>query len=256
MSKQYLPLEKLRKRSAFRKALNKTVPKLSTKSSLGYGSVKKYCPGVYDQGQLGSCTANAFCGAYRIMENIKTGNVSFEPSRLYLYYYERLLENTVNEDSGADVIDGESYVKQNGICSETSWPYDITKYTVQPPANCTTEAVNHKISSYQTIPIDNNLINNIRQSIDNQTPVLIAISVFDSFESDFTAQTGMVTIPKPNEQSLGGHEMCLVGYTDSKKLFTVLNSWGPNWGNGGFCYIPYDYLTNPNLGMEFTVFNL
>jgi C1A family cysteine protease len=67
----------------------------------------------------------------------------------------------------------------------------------------------------------------------------------------------MIPIPNPKkEQLLGGHEMCLIGYDDTKKLFTVMNSWGSSWGAGGLCFIPFDYLADPNLGMQFTIFNL
>jgi len=261
MSRKYLSIDKLKKRASARQKLVKQMETTDsiTSSSLvlpPYGSVKKYCPDIYDQGQLGSCTANAFCGAYRILENIKNGRVDFQPSRLYLYYKEREIEGTVDEDSGADVIDGESYVQYYGICSEDSWPYDIEKYTVQPPVSCDQEALDHKISSYRTIPLNSSLLTNIKKTINSQIPVMIAIAVYESFESQSTAQTGVVTIPKKYEQCLGGHEMCIVGYNDSAKLFTVLNSWGPEWGQAGFCYIPYSYITNHNLAFEFTYFNL
>jgi C1A family cysteine protease len=220
------------------------------------GSIKQYCTSIYDQGQLGSCTANAFCGAYRAMALQKSGSITFEPSRLYLYYAERAMEGQISADCGADVIDGESYVQKYGICSEKSWPYNIPNFKKKPPTACNKEALSHKISSYSVIPIDSNLLTNIKQAINNKTPVLIAIAVYDSFESETTAKTGVVTIPKCTEQSVGGHEMCIVGYTDKPKLFTVMNSWGSNWGKGGFCYIPYSYITNPDLAFEFTVFNL
>jgi C1A family cysteine protease len=266
MSRIYLPLEEFEKRKVVRqkkfacaKASHETshntphevAPVLPSSSSL-----QSHCKVVYDQGQLGSCTANAFCGAHCILQDIKQGSVSFRPSRLYFYYKEREIEHTVKSDSGAEVTDGESYVQKHGICSETSWPYDIKQYKVTPPSSCDHEAKDHKISSYRTIPINDQLLTNIKQSIVNQVPVLIAISVYESFDSNETAQTGLVTIPKSSEKCEGGHEMCLVGYDDSTKLFTVLNSWGTDWGQKGFCHIPYDYLMNPHWGQEFTCFNL
>ncbi|AYV78327.1 MAG: peptidase C1 [Edafosvirus sp.] len=258
MTRNYLSREKMEKKIAMRNKASKFVP---TKLFVPpVTSVKNKCTQIYDQGELSSCTANAFCSAYTILENVKNGSVTFEPSRLFVYYYERLVEDSYNPnyvaDTGADVTDGENYVLTNGICSETSWPYSASNVNVEPPQQCNIEAINHKIKSYSTIPLDGNLINNIKLAINNSTPVLIAIQVYDSFESDFTSSTGIVTIPKSTESNLGGHEMCLVGYTESKRLFTVLNSWGSSWGNGGFCYIPYDYLSNPNLGMQFTVISL
>ena len=212
---------------------------------------------IYDQGQLGSCTANAFCLANKMQNKIANKNVNFLPSRLFFYYQERVIEGSVNEDAGADVIDGLMYVKSYGICSEGSWPYDITKFAVKPPPECDVEALKYKISSYSVIPINANLLTNIKNAIINKKPVLIAVAVYSSFETITVAKTGMVPLPNiRTEQLLGGHEMCLIGYDDTKKLFTVANSWGSGWGVRGLCYIPYAYLSNPNLAFEFTIFSV
>lgn len=101
---------------------------------------------IYDQGQLGSCTANALCQAYRIL-----CNNTYEPSRLALYFHERSLENTVMNDSGADPIDGVSWLQKNGICSESDWPYDISKYTITPPSSAEVNAEKHKFSQNYNI---------------------------------------------------------------------------------------------------------
>ena len=233
-------------------------------------TLEAFCPAPYDQGSLGSCTANAFCGAYRTLAKKNGKDVDFQPSRLYLYFQERLLEDPAHRptdltDSGADVGDGTSYVQKKGICSESSWPYDVSKYNQVPPPNCDQEAIGHKISRYHQIPVDSNLLANIEPTIAGGSPVLIGIDVYDSFESDAVAQTGLVPVPNPHKWGnphdsrdayAGGHEMCLVGYDRTKRLFTVLNSWGDKWGKSGLCFIPYDYLANPHIHGEFTVFQL
>lgn len=257
MTRTYLNPQKVSKRLARR----------DVKVSISSATPSKYslrpqCPVPYDQGNLGSCTANAFCAAYKIL----TKN-QFSPSRLYLYYYERMLEDPTHNplhltDSGADVIDGEKYAANIGICSESLWPYKIEKFNVKPPTYCDLDAAKHKIKSFSVIPINANLINSIKSYIFKGIPVLIAINVYQSFESLQTSRTGVVTLPKPlrynnprdpRDPYLGGHEMCIIGYDDTTSRVTVLNSWGSNWGDGGYCYIPYSYLTNPYLGLEFTV---
>ena len=221
-------------------------------------SLDNYRNFTYDQGELGSCTANAFCAAYKIQSNILKKNIGFEPSRLYFYYHERLLEGTVSEDSGANEIDGNYYTKYYGICSESSWPYDISKFTIAPPPECDVEALTHKISDYNVINNDSNLISNIKKVLyNNNQTVLIAISIYDSFETETVSKSGVVPIPNTNKETLlGGHELCLIGYNDTTKLMTVLNSWGSKWGDNGLCYIPYNYLSDPNLGLEFITINL
>jgi C1A family cysteine protease len=228
-------------------------------------SLRDKCPIPYDQGQIGSCTANAFCGAYKLL----SGN-TWEPSRRYFYYYERLAEDPNHNpadltDSGGDVEDGAQFVEQNGICSEALCPYDPANINTPPSAEADADASQHKIQSYANIPIDNKLLTTIKHSLTTGNPVLIGIQVYNSFESSKTAQTGIVTLPHPvrygdpndsRDPYMGGHEMLCVGYDDHKKLVTVLNSWGSSWGDGGFCYIPYSYLTNKNLAIEFATITL
>ena len=91
-------------------------------------------PDVYDQGQLGSCTANALCGAVGFIIKGFTG------SRLFVYYNERKLEHTIPDDEGAMLSDGVLTLEKYGVCSEDDWPYEIEKFAVKPTANCYTNA--------------------------------------------------------------------------------------------------------------------
>jgi C1A family cysteine protease len=95
--------------------------------------LRSQCPAVYDQGQLGSCTANAI-GAAVEFDRLKQKLPDFVPSRLFIYYNERVIEGTANSDSGAQIRDGIKSVASQGVCPETEWPYDISKFTVAPPA--------------------------------------------------------------------------------------------------------------------------
>ena len=109
------------------------------------------CPGVYDQGMLGSCTANAIGGAIEF-DRMKQKLTDFMPSRLFIYYNERLIEGTVNSDSGAQIRDGIKTVASQGVSPEPEWPYDITKFTKKPPAKAYTDAATDRAVSYQSHP--------------------------------------------------------------------------------------------------------
>lgn len=213
---------------------------------------------AYDQGDLGSCTANAFCAAFRMRSQIQNKYKGFIPSRLFFYYNERVMEGTVTEDAGADVVDGEEYCKQYGICSEQSWPYVESKFAVAPPSTCYSQARQYRIAKYQTLLQQGSaLVQAMKAQLVANEPLLIAIAIFDSFESDSVAMTGMVPMPDQNaEELLGGHELCVVGYDDAKQRFLVLNSWGTGWGQKGKCWIPYAYFADPNLCYEVTWFSL
>jgi C1A family cysteine protease len=256
----YIPIKELKKRVQYRLHLNKAVDMAYNGVNLTLPvayDLNKYRNFVYDQGQLGSCTANAFCAGFRILSASQDQNIGFNPSRLYFYYHERAIEGTVSTDSGADVVDGLRFVEYHGIASENDWPYDINKFAIAPPKYVELIAPQHKIGHYNTIKINHNLLTNIKYFIKINSPVLIAISIYESFESETVAKTGHVPIPDiKSESCLGGHELCLIGYSDETELFTVLNSWSEGWGDNGLCYIPYDYLSDPNLGHEFTVFSI
>src|SRR5437899_5471581 len=113
--------------------------------------LRSHCPQVYAQGHLGSCTANAI-GAAMQFEQMKQGTKNFVPSRLFIYYNERVLEGTVNSDGGAQIRDGMKVVAKQGAPPELpDWPYDITKFTDKPPAKAFQDAAKNQVLSYQRV---------------------------------------------------------------------------------------------------------
>src|SRR5918912_2497020 len=108
------------------------------------------CPPVYDQGQLGSCTANAIGAAFEFMQK-KQQQQDFMPSRLFIYWNERKIEGTVDQDSGAMIRDGIKSVHKLGACSEDTWPYDIARFTEKPPDRAYTEALDHQVIVYRRV---------------------------------------------------------------------------------------------------------
>jgi C1A family cysteine protease len=193
---------------------------------------------IYDQGALGSCTANAFCTAFRMQYKMKHGDDYF-PSRLAVYYYERQMEGSINYDVGADVADGQAYVKVNGITSESVWPYIVSKFAMEPILTDAQklDALNYKIKQYYYLSID---LNSIKQALLLAIPVLIGMMVYSNFFS--IKKNGILAMPGKKDYIIGGHELVIVGYDDKKKLFKVANSWGTSFGNSGYIYIPYAYL--------------
>jgi C1A family cysteine protease len=210
--------------------------------------LRKQCPKeVYDQGQLGSCTANAIAAAFEF-GLLKQGLADFMPSRLFIYYNERVKEGTVGSDSGAMIRDGIKSVAKQGVCTETSWPYDITKFAAKPGAACYGEALGSRCVSYQrVIPI----LSQLKGCLAGGNPIVFGFRVYESFESDAVAQSGEVPMPQPGEQPLGGHAVLAVGYDDATGRFLVRNSWGSGWGQDGYFTMPYAYLTDRGLSSDF-----
>jgi C1A family cysteine protease len=206
-------------------------------------------PPVYNQGKLGSCTANAICAAYEY-EMMKQ-NEEYKPmSRLFLYYQERKIENTINEDSGAQIKDGIFATAKTGLCEEKYWTYDITKFTVNPSEEAYLDAGFHKTVNYARIYQRED---DLKQSLLDGYPVVFGINVYSSFESDDVAKTGIVPMPTSDDKLLGGHAILIVGFKEinNTNYFIVRNSWGENWGDSGYCYLPFEYVLDSNLSEDF-----
>ncbi len=204
------------------------------------------CSPVEDQGQLGSCTANALVGNLEFLER-KAGQAVTDLSRLFIYYNERAMEGTVGEDAGAAIRDGVKSLVKQGVCTEKKWPYQIAKFTAKPSAVCYKEAANRQVTSYHRILT----LQQMKQCLAEGYPFVFGFTVYESFESAAVAKTGKLNLPKPSEKNLGGHAVCAVGYDDTAKRFLVRNSWGADWGLKGYFTMPYTYASNNNLADDF-----
>jgi C1A family cysteine protease len=218
------------------------------------------CPPVYDQGRIGSCTANAIAAAFEF-DLIGQALTDFLPSRLFIYYNERAMEGHVGYDSGAAIRDGIKSVTRLGVCSETTWPYDDTpaasdggpfppgdRAAQRPPATAYAEALHNRATAYQRVQRDTD---HQRACLAARQPFVFGFTVYESFESGQVANTGEVPMPAPGETVVGGHAVLAVGYDDARQHFIVRNSWGAGWGQKGYCVMPYAYLANRGLASDF-----
>jgi C1A family cysteine protease len=212
--------------------------------------LRPQCPPVLNQGQLGSCTANAIASAYEFDQMKQKVAAPYVPSRLFIYYNERVLESSVPQDSGATIRDSVKAVTKWGAPPETLWPYQITKFTVKPPAPVYKVGKAHEAVQYQRVA---QTLVAIKTALAGGFPVAYGFSVYESFESPQVAKTGIVPLPAASEKLLGGHANMLAGYDDATSRFLSKNSWGSTWGMAGYFTIPYDYLTNPKLSQDFWV---
>jgi len=204
------------------------------------------CSPVENQGQLGSCTANALVGNLEFLEK-KSGRTVTDLSRLFIYYNERAMEGTINDDSGAAIRDGVKSLAKLGVCEESDWPYKISCFKQKPPAACYRSAADHQVTSYHRVIG----LKQMRQCLAEGYPFVFGFTVYAAFESAAVAKSGQLDLPKKGEKNMGGHAVCAVGYDDQAGRILVRNSWGPDWGLAGYFTMPYDYADNSNLADDF-----
>jgi C1A family cysteine protease len=209
--------------------------------------LRSKCPPVFDQGALGSCTANAIANAYRFDLLRQLGRADFVPSRLFLYYNERVIEGTTDSDAGAMLRDGIKTLAREGICSELSWPYVPVRFADKPTARAYREALRHQALSYQRLSQD---AAQMKGCLASGFPFVFGFSVYESFESAAVARSGAVPMPGPGERLVGGHAVLAVGYDDARSRFIAMNSWSTEWGELGYFYLPYAYLGSTQLARD------
>ena len=208
--------------------------------------LRALCSRIEDQKALGSCTANALVGNLEFLEQ-KAGRSAIDLSRLFVYYNERVLEGTVNEDAGAFLRDGIKTLVKEGVCPEKQWPYLITRFNVKPSAACYRHALDHQVLSYNRVLT----LNEMKMCLAEGFPFVFGFTVYKSFESRRVARTGQLDMPKPTEGVVGGHAVMAAGYDDATRRFMVRNSWGTDWGLKGYYTMPYRYLADRNLSDDF-----
>jgi C1A family cysteine protease len=203
----------------------------------GKVDLREFCSIVENQESLGSCTANALAGNLEYLDH-KADDIYTDVSRLFIYYNERVMEGTVDYDSGASLRDGIKTLRKQGACWEKTWPYLIERFDVKPAKNCYIEAKKHRVESYHRI----NSLPEMLTCLAEGYPFVFGFTVYESFQSQKVARTGVVSMPEKNEKVIGGHAVMAAGYNQSRKRFLVRNSWGSQWGKDGYFTLPYEYL--------------
>jgi len=226
----------------------KGIDQMDQNNNIDYRSI---CPPVYEQGGLNSCTANALACIFYF--NLIKGNYStvFDPSRLFIYYNTRALKNKVLSDEGGSLRDALKAIHSYGVCPEEMWPYDITSYTAKPPHHVYQYGENYDSIVYFRVP---QLVSHLCQCLMDGCLFAFGISVYSNFETDIANNGGYISLPTDSDMYLGGHAVCAVGFDNIKRVFIIRNSWGLNWGNGGYFYLPYSYMTNPDLVFDIWTF--
>jgi hypothetical protein len=162
---------------------------------------------------------------------------------LFIYYNARELDGAIDADEGTYLRSCIKVLKKYGTCAEATWPFDLERIFEPPHEQClhrSHQLLDRRCLSGRHRSRRNAAVSGRWLSLHLWATSLLVVSKAGS--------KGLVPMPEPDkEQHDGGHAMLCVGYSDTDKVFIVRNSWGEGWGDRGYCYIPYDYMTNPDL---------
>lgn len=214
-------------------------PKMKIPASV---DLRSLCPPVYTQGNLGACTSNAVAALFDFMRK-KEGKPFINPSRLFLYYNCRTLTNTVKSDGGAYIRDAIKVLVKQGVCREAEWPYKIEKFASKPAKLCYDNALRYQALKYHRI--DSSKLVLLKACLAEGYPFVFGFTMYSNFAPN------VVPMPGTAGTDGGGHAVMCVGYNEAKRLFLCRNSRGVTWGEKGYFWMPYDYLTNTNLSEDF-----
>lgn len=192
---------------------------------------------IGDQKQIGSCSAHAIASAYENLVKQKYPEYYTELSRLYQYYHTRYIENNVALDTGAvDLRNAMKSLQKYCICADSFWPYNVYRFNVQPLPPAYSDAPQRTIVSYASLKNNQDLIT----SLNDNNPVVIGFEVFSGFD-ELDSSDPVVKMPGPMDFTLGGHSVCLVGYSIPENKFLAKNSFGQDWGDNGYFWMPFGY---------------
>ncbi|MCB9594001.1 MAG: hypothetical protein H6719_14805 [Sandaracinaceae bacterium] len=216
-------------------------PRVASSQLPGAVDLRPWMTPVEDQGQLGSCAANALVGGLEYLVRRETGQ-HVDLSRLFVYFNQRLWDDCVRDDLGASLGDGVRVLSRAGVPTERTWPYHRDLFAVQPPEAVYGEARGVRAVDWWSVPVDADAF---RGCLAAGFPIAFGTKVTESFVR--TTRSGECGMPQgADDRRHGRHALLAVGYDDRRRVFVCRNSWGDDWGDRGYVYMPYAYVLNPS----------
>lgn len=193
---------------------------------------------VESQGDLSSCSGNAMTNCYELLVKKTYPDRFVDLSRLYVYYYTRLIENSLGQDDGILFIRNMlRAVQKYGLCREELWPYDEQRIDDLPTEEARNEARYRTVTEYRSVRAQTDMLVALNQGY----PLLVGMEIFEDF-LDLAAPNPVVSMPDEKSRSAGGHAVAVLGYDLGREQFLIKNSFGTEWGDQGYAWMPFEYV--------------
>jgi C1A family cysteine protease len=203
--------------------------------------LRAQCSPVLDQYELSSCTSFAVGNGLRESLMAKRGEARVALSPLFLYYETRKVRGNIEQDTGATITDAMKAIAIAGDAPEAAWPYDTMKFDQQPPAEAAKAAARYKL----TTGVQLKGLEDMKKALAKGQPVVFGMVLFNTFQN--IGPDGMLPMPQVGDVFVGGHAVEVVGYDNQKKVLIIKNSYGTEFGDHGYFYMPYAYVTPENV---------
>lgn len=211
--------------------------------------LRPLCSPVEDQGQIGSCAANAVVGAMEYHQRRRNAPTT-DLSRLFVYYNARQLANREQEDCGTFIHHAMAAVLAHGACPESMWPYQPAIWATRPTESCYRAATEFEAVSFARAPLG--LAS--KAAVAMGLPVVFGANLPAELLQVEGARGGWIQVPSSGWPAPGGgHAMLIVGYDDESGTWTVRNSWGSAWGDAGHVHVPYEVMARYAMPTQFWV---
>lgn len=196
---------------------------------------------ISNQGNLGTCAANAGADMWEILYGLENPVNSLQLSRLFLYWNARLYTQDTGKDEGTYIHNVMDSLTKTGVCLEQTWPYDVSKVFAQPNQIAYKQGDDNTFNNYyQITSYDNERLTDIETAIKANHPVIFGTDVGQDL-MNYGGEDKVFNLPKTPK---GGHAMLIVGVRRNPNLeFYIRNSWGANWGIAGHAWFSGSYIT-------------
>lgn len=203
--------------------------------------LRKNFSDIKSQGTQGACSA--FSSVSVIEYFLATIlNKQTDLSEAFVYYNARVIRGETEVDEGASFKDIIEAIRDKGVCLEELCPYDQKVFNEEPTENAYSEAENRKITEAKNVRLK---VDDVKSALAQGFPVIISAKAFGSY---LVNRNGVLRTPTPSElddDTQENHAMVICGYIDKEGFFIVRNSWGKDFGDKGYCYLPYEYFRTP-----------